>query len=161
MSSKEVVISDKKDRQVNCAGHTFESGAGTGMEFISPIEAFDQLLQGTILFTDIILVGKTDDSLAENDIPVGMLIVCHDRIVIRSQTVLSLIGSSAMPGVRKIPIQPRSNDCGAGFDVIEHSLMGKMNSEQSLQNFPGLTGRQDDVHEMTQNQTNGMVRGLD
>ena len=219
MSSQEVVISDKKDRQVDCAGHTFESGAGTGMEFISPIEAFDQLLQGTILFTDIILVGETDDSLAENDVPVGMLIVCHDRIVIRPQTVfgedktvmqiafrrtvgivdgcqcrdcstgigkivtaecsgafidnkpgvmlfifdsdVSLIGSSAMTGFREIPIQPRSNDRGAGFDVIEHGLMGKTNSEQSLQNFPGLTGRQADVHEKTQHQTNCMVRGSD
>ena len=189
------------------------------MEFISPIEAFDQLFQGTILFTDIVMVGEADDRLAENDVLVGMLVICHDRIVIRPQAVfgedktamqiafrrtigvidgrqcgncppgigkivtadgsgkfinnepgvmlfifdgdVSLIGSSAMTGFRKIPIQPRSNDCRAGFDVIKHGLMGKTDSEQALQNFPGLTGRQTNVHEKTQHQTNGMVRGSD
>ena len=70
MSSQEVVISDKKDSQVDSAGHAFESGARACMEFISPIEAFDQLLQGTILFTDVVMVGETGDSLAENDVPV-------------------------------------------------------------------------------------------
>ena len=45
------------------------------MEFISPIESFDQLLQGTILFTDVIVVGEINDSFAENDVPVGMSVV--------------------------------------------------------------------------------------
>ena len=189
------------------------------MEFISPIEAFNQLFQGTILFTDIVTVGETDDCLAENDVSVGMLVICHDRIVIRPQAVfgedetamqiafrraigvvdgcqcgdctpgigkivtadgsgkfinnepgvmlfifdsdVGLIRSSVMTGFRQIPIQPRSNDCRTGLNVIEHGLMGETNSEQTLQNFPGLTGRQPDVHEKTQHQTNGMVRGSD
>ena len=57
------------------------------MEFISPIETFDQLFQGTILFTDIVMIGKTDDSLAENDVLIGTLVVCHDRIIVRTQPV--------------------------------------------------------------------------
>ena len=57
------------------------------MEFISSIETFDQLFQGTILFTDIVMVGKTDDSLAENDVLIGMLVICHDRSIVRTQPV--------------------------------------------------------------------------
>ena len=58
---EEVVVGDKEDGECDGAIEVFEAGSGAGVELVSAIKAFDDLLELSVFGAFFILVFQADD----------------------------------------------------------------------------------------------------
>ena len=66
MTSEEVAMGDEQDGEGDSAVEILEAAAGSGVEFISAIEAFNDLLKLSVFSAFLVLVGQADDRVSFN-----------------------------------------------------------------------------------------------
>ena len=61
VGSQEVVVSYEESSENDSAVGVFESAACASVELVGTVEAFDELLEGPVLSTFIVIIGESDD----------------------------------------------------------------------------------------------------